>query len=219
MGWTKQTTSGGTTTPSTSILSGLKYTAIGDSITSTAYASIPYPNLIGTQTGAIITNKGVSGWRMMRIAGANNCILDLVNALTGTEDIVTLAGGYNDQNSFVLGTMTDRVDSTFYGAYHLACSTMLAKCPGKRIATFTLFPDGTKNSGNATETSLNQINQAIKDVSAYYSIPNLDLWNNGGLPVFLDYFKTNYTLNDGIHFNNAGHAIIARRIKAFLESL
>jgi hypothetical protein len=83
MGWTKQTTSGGTTTPSTSILSGLKYTAIGDSITSTAYASIPYPNLIGTQTGAIITNKGVSGWRMMRVAGASNCILDLVNALTG----------------------------------------------------------------------------------------------------------------------------------------
>lgn len=216
-GWTKIST--GTLSP----LNGKKLFMVGDSITSNAYASRPYPTLVGEKTGATVNNRGISGWRMQRMSGQSNSVLVLFEQqLTSDYDIITNATGVNDAITtadFAIGTMADRVDTTFYGAYHNACLTTISKCPGKKYANFTLFPNGHKGTGDQIEQNCLLINQAIKDVSGYYGIPVFDSWNNCGLPMQIQAIKTAYSTGDALHLNNAGHEIVASPFTAFLEGL
>jgi len=208
----------------TSNLVGKKWAFVGDS--TSGYTDVSFSDVIAAQTGCTRRNLSASGWRMMRISGLTNCLLDKLTQLDGTEDYITILAGYNDRgtdetNGFVAGTQfssgaTLNVDeSTFWGAYNKAMLTIFGRCPNARIGVMTILPNGTDRS---SQVSLD-VNAIIKACAAYFTVPVLDLYNEVQLPVQLAAINTAYTLNDRLHPNDAGHAIIARKIRPFLESL
>ena len=58
----------------------------------------------------------------------------------------------------------------------------------------------------------------ILETAKKFDIPVLDLYRNLGLdphdPACFDTYTT-----DGLHFNDAGHAVLAQLLKDFLDSL
>jgi lysophospholipase L1-like esterase len=60
--------------------------------------------------------------------------------------------------------------------------------------------------------------KAIREVCEYYSIPVLDLYKESGMACNVREYCDLYA-PDGLHPNDAGHAILAHKIKNFLERL
>ena len=60
--------------------------------------------------------------------------------------------------------------------------------------------------------------EIIKKTAAAFGIPALDLYENLGIDPTQPDQREQYTA-DGLHFNDAGHAVIAQRLKEFLEKL
>lgn len=58
----------------------------------------------------------------------------------------------------------------------------------------------------------------LKQSAASYSIPVLDLFATSGMQPRIEAHKQAY-IPDGLHANDAGHVIIARRLANFLNSL
>ena len=58
----------------------------------------------------------------------------------------------------------------------------------------------------------------IREVAEYYSLPVLDLYATSGLQPEIDEIRENY-IPDGLHPNDKGYAIIAHKLKRFLEAL
>jgi len=199
-------------------LIGKKWAYIGDS--TSGYCGSPFPTLISAQTGCTLRNLSLSGYHMME-TGDGKSILGKINELDGSEDYVTIMMGANDRAILVPGTMfsagtTLNTDtSTFYGAYNSAMLNIISKCPGSRLGIMTMLPHGTDRNASVSL----QINTIIKTVAAHFSVRVLDCYNETQLPCTLDAINTAYYQGDRLHPNDAGHAIIARKIKTFLESL
>lgn len=60
--------------------------------------------------------------------------------------------------------------------------------------------------------------EIMKKTAALYDIPVLDMYENLGIDPTNHEERDRYTF-DGLHFNDAGHHMIAERLKAFLEAL
>ena len=60
--------------------------------------------------------------------------------------------------------------------------------------------------------------EIIKEMGREFDIPVLDMYESLGIDPNIPSDNKNYTV-DGIHFNDAGHAIIASRIIDFLKKL
>jgi type III restriction enzyme len=58
----------------------------------------------------------------------------------------------------------------------------------------------------------------IKEVAEYYSLPVLDMWAVSGIQPRVPVIKQKYC-PDGLHPNDAGHALMAKRLEGFLRSL
>lgn len=108
--------------------SGMKYVALGDSIT---YGFIPrnyegypgqlnsYAKLTAEALEMTFENYGING-STMAYHSERNPMCMRYNDLPNDADVITVMGGTNDiRNGIVLGTMEDRDDSTFYGALHV----------------------------------------------------------------------------------------------------
>ena len=59
---------------------------------------------------------------------------------------------------------------------------------------------------------------AIKEICAYYAVPVLDLYRVSGMQPKVPVLMERY-MPDGIHPNDAGHAILANKLRAFLEHM
>lgn len=155
----------------------------------------PFPAQVSYNTGATVINEGISSASLMDGVTADGhtptpCawVLQYPN-LDNRYDIVGTMIGINDSyRNYVLGTFTDRVDTTFYGALHIYCAGMLAKYApkdGKKLF-FMLYPQYDAG-GNATNYNRFLLfRQAMKEVAEYYSIPILDLAHELGMSVFAD---------------------------------
>ena len=60
--------------------------------------------------------------------------------------------------------------------------------------------------------------EIIKKTAALFQIPVLDLYQELGIDPMREEDKLRYTA-DGLHFNDAGHHIIAKRLADFLQAL
>ena len=74
---------------------------------------------------------------------------------------------------------------------------------------------GCKPFGVAT---LKEYVQIIREVAEYYSLPVLDLFAVSGIQPAIKEVQE-YYLPDGLHPNDNGNAVIAARLKSFLETL
>lgn len=192
-----------------------KYTIafFGDSITAGGY-----PELIGSITGATVTNHGVGGATVASgIANAAH-IVEQIAAYSGNDDIICISGGYNDFcNEVPLGTLTTGYNAaldttTLIGALENIFRKLLTSHSEAQIFyVITHKIDGAENRQNEIGLTLTDYHDAIVSVMEKYSIPCYDAFADSGLitSTASDWgatIRSLYTTNaDGTHPNEAGY--------------
>ena len=217
-------------------LKGKKINFLGDSITEGACLN-DWKNVywmqVGKNTGATVRGYGIGGTRIApRLMperpgeeGFGQYFGSRVEKMDPDADIIVVFGGTNDfgHGDVPLGTIADRDNTTFYGALHVLYRQLWEKYPTATIVIMTPLHrigehDSLNEHGHPVIASLKGISQAIKDVAEYYSFPVLDLYEKRGIDPTKPEDKEKYTV-DGLHFNDAGHHILAARLQEFLEAL
>lgn len=207
-------------------LYGKKWALIGDSITEYNYrATVNYSMYIKNKVGSLtLYNYGQSGTGYF---DSHN----IANSITQTDmDFITVALGTNDfgKATLPLGAFLDTGTTTVSGCINTLLSSLITKFYNKKIYVFTPVPRlssyGLNGATNAQGYSLEQLSELIKQYCRHYSLPCLDLYHGSNLPVWTaggnTYYFTapNYPSPDGLHPNDAGHAVMAQKIQPFLES-
>ena len=216
-------------------LKGLKINFLGDSITEGHGVSSKdnaYWNVIGREYGAIVRGYGVGGTRLasQKTPSANpRHDLDFLMRAKEMEkdaDAVVVFGGTNDfgHGDAPLGTFSDRTQDTFYGACHTLFDYLINTYPEATIVVMTPLhrcnEDNLRGDGFKAEevAPLSKYVEIIKEVAAYYSLPLLDMWSMSGIQPRVPVIKQKYC-PDGLHPNDAGHVLMAKRLAGFLKTL
>lgn len=216
-------------------LKGTKINFLGDSITEGCGTSGPehtFCMVIEREYEAICQNYGIAGTRIARQhSPSDNPRFDIdfcsrVADMDADADIVVVFGGTNDfgHGDAPLGTMSDRTPDTFYGALHTLYTSLIEKYPESQIVVLTPLhrinennPRGEGNKPYDVGTLKNYV-EIIREVAEYYSLPILDLYKVSGLQPELPVIEQKY-VPYGLHPNDEGHKILARKISNFLQML
>ena len=220
-------------------LEGLKINFLGDSITEghgTSNENAIFHAILKKETGLKeVRNYGIGGTKFALQNGTNgvpedpyvdvNSFCERFDSMDDDADMVVVFGGTNDygHGTAPLGGFSDRTPETFYGACHFLFSGLIKKYLGKPIVIMTpLHRAGEeRNTGYQKTTpsgTLKEYVDIIREVAEYYSLPVLDLFATSGIQPALKEVCDAF-MPDGLHPNDAGHAIIAQKLKAFLLSL
>ena len=135
-------------------------------------------------------------------------------------DLVVVFGGTNDfgHGDAPIGTPDDRTEDTFWGACHLLCEKLIQRFPKSKLVYMSPLHRITEDEQNRHGKILNDYVEIIKIVTRKYSIPFLDMMQEGGLAPQVPIYQELY-MPDGLHPNDAGQGRIAERLKGFLQSL
>ena len=214
-------------------LEGLKANFLGDSITEGHGVSTHenvYHQVIARKYGlATARNYGISGTRLAKQttpSATASWDLDFCSRFADMDDdadFVVVFGGTNDfcHGDAPLGRMSDRTPDSFYGACHTLMRGLIEKYPGKPIVFMTplhrLCEERSPDFPHVEYALIDYVN-AIKEVAAYYSLPVIDLWAVSGIQPNVPIIMEKYC-PDGLHPNDAGHALMAERIAGALLAL
>lgn len=216
-------------------LKGTKINFLGDSITEGHGTSSPentFCMLIEREYEAICQNYGIGGTRIAKQhTPSDNPIFDndfcsRVADMDADADIVAVFGGTNDfgHGDAPMGSMSDRTPDTFYGALHTLYISLLEKYSESPIVVMTplhrLNEDNPRGDGNKPRDvgNLKTYVDVIREVAEYYSLPVLDLYKESGLQPKVPIINEKY-FADGLHPNDEGHKVIAKKIASFLQTL
>jgi len=197
---------------------------LGDSITEGAGAS-RYENCYVevlkkacSLSGA--RNYGIGGTRIARQRiPSENAKYDLdfcsrVAEMNPEADIVVVFGGTNDHGhgDAPLGSETDRTPDTFIGACHWLYAALKEKytCP-----VVILTPLHRAEENREDSIFLKDYVNLIKAIAPQYGLPVLDLYEESAI----NRATLSALTGDGLHPNDAGHAILAKEIGEFLRKL
>ena len=202
------------------ILKGKKLNYLGDSITYGG-AYTPFTTYLTNVYDCIARNYGIAGSTIQYDADRNPMSVRYADMDDDTE-IVACMGGTNDYwNNLPLGQMGDTTYNTYYGALDVLIRGMIAKYPTAFF--YMVTPPHGYNGGNfdgeakSNAGSMQDIANAVKEVSAKYGVPVLDVFNEGGLyPKIQEQYDAYYA--DGVHLNNAGQQKLAQMHYKFIES-
>lgn len=217
-------------------LKGKRILFLGDSITEGHGVSCPeniYWQVFGRNVGASVWADGIGGTRIapqrtperegMERAAAY--FGSRVDAMPAEADAVVVFGGTNDfgHGDAPLGRMSDREETSFYGAFHCLCQKLLAKYPNAEIVIMTPLhrggeEDPINNWGVRNVTNLRGYVEAIREVAEYYGLPVLDLYAVSGMNPAVPVIRELY-MPDWLHPSDLGHARIASRLEGFLKTL
>lgn len=213
-----------------------KIVFLGDSITEgVGVSSIDhvYWNLVGQRTGAQVYGYGIGGTRIApnHLAGYDdyidaNWFGTRVEQMDPEADVVVVFGGTNDfgHGDAPMGTMKDRTNDTFYGAYHMLMQQLIERYPHAQLIVMTpLHRIGEEmmpfnEAGVRRAGVLKDYVDAIRDIAEFYSVPVVDLFAQSGLQPRVKILRELY-MPDGLHPNDAGHRKIADRLMALLDRL
>ena len=216
-------------------INGKKINFLGDSITEgsgTSGKENTFCSLISKEYNAVCRNYGIGGTRIARqqhprpdVDWDNMDFCSRVEKMDTDADAVVVFGGTNDfgHGDAPLGKFSDRTPDTFYGALHTLYISLIEKYPGKPIIVLTplhrLNENSAKGDNKAEEAAvLKRYVDIIREVAEYYSLPVLDLWATSGLQPSVPIIKERF-MPDGLHPNNEGHIILARKICGFLKNI
>jgi len=194
--------------------STFKINCLGDSITygytpdSGTQMKAPFPAQIRSLLGAYnCRNYGISGSTLAVNSGNYDPMCTRYTDMDNDADIVILFGGTNDYGRAVytptLGTISDAVNTTVYGALNILAAGLIEKYPKAFIFFITPLRRADKTGDNDGGYSLEDVATAIKEVGHKYSIPVLDLYSNGGFHIDNSTFRGYYGGNDKLHPNQA----------------
>ena len=168
-------------------------------------------------------NRGVGGTTVTQVNSLNATHMSgdsRISTIPTDSDVILIFAGHNDWSyaSISMGDLkTDALSesTSFKSAFALMLKKIQARCPNAKIITMT--PVG----GRTEEASINQDKQfyvrdlcmtdfanAVKEVSAYYGIPCIDVNANSGINTLN---HTTY-IADLIHPNEVGGKLIANEV-------
>lgn len=211
-----------------------KIVFLGDSITEGWGVSDPanfYWNGLARKTGAQCFGYGIAGTRIapQRETSCNpmfdRYFASRVEEMIPDADVVVVFGGTNDygHGDAAFGTMDDRTEETFCGAFHCLLQKLIARYPKAQLVVMTplhrLNEETVYNEfGVRQVASLRNYVDAISEIAAYYAIPVLDLYRVSGLQPAVSSLQEQY-MPDGLHPNDAGHERMAQKLQGFLNTL
>ncbi len=158
------------------------------------------------------------------------CMCGRAYDLDRTADIIVVYGGVNDylHGDAPIGAPTHTAPNSFWGGVRFLMSFLKTEYPGKTVVFMTpahcCFEGGTDaepsrdNRKNNNALPLVEYVNIIKEAGKEYGIPVLDLYHTLPIDPNREEDKKAYTV-DGLHFNDAGHHILAQTLKRFLEEL
>lgn len=215
-------------------LRGATVNILGDSITCAVGASCEengFVAVLAREFGCKTNNYGISGSRIARQIVVTDEEYDRdfcmrVCEMDERADAVAVFGGTNDygHGEAPLGVPSDRDPSTFYGACHFMMSALLTRYPGKPVVIMTplhrLDEDNPLGDGRKPRSAapLSAYRDILLETAEYYALPVLDLYATSGI-------QPNHPVSrerlcpDGLHPSDEGHALIARRLGLFLQTL
>ena len=119
-----------------------------------------------------------------------------------------------------LGNATDTGTTTICGCINTTIDNLYTMLPTVQLGIITPTPWSGYNPANSGN-NMELYNNAIVEICKLRGIPCLDLYHCSALRPWDETFRTAaYSKDDtGVHPDETGHAIIAPRIKAFLETL
>lgn len=217
-------------------LKGKKIAFLGDSITEGVGVSSvekTYWKLIGQRTGAGVYGYGIGGTRIAknRLPGNNpyvdaNWFGSRVEKMIPDADIVVVFGGTNDfgHGDAPMGTMKDRTNDTFYGAYHLLMQQLINRYPYAQLVVMTPMHRCSEEDMPFNEAGIRRAGvlkdyvEAIRAVAEFYSVPVVDLFAESGIQPRMQIHKEMY-MPDGLHPNDDGHIKIADCLLRVLNRL
>lgn len=145
-------------------------------------------------------------------------------------DIIVVFGGINDylHGDAPVGTLGDETPETFCGAVRHLMQCLKKWYPGKPVVFVTpphcncwgtsdKEPSKNKRKGPDAMPVAGYIH-IIENCAKEFNIPVLNLFENLGIDPNNLEDKEKYTL-DGLHLNNAGHAVLAQKLAQFLKAL
>lgn len=219
-------------------LDGLTINFLGDSITEGVGASCAdtvYHAVLKKEAGLKeARNYGISGTRFAVQKGTPerpkddyvdvNSFCERFDKMDDA-DIVVVFGGTNDygHGDAPLGGFSDRTPDTFYGACHYLFSGLVKKYLAKPVVIMTpLHRCGEmKNTGSDKTDGIGTLKdyvRIIREVAEFYSLPVLDLYAQSYMQPEIEEIRETY-IPDGLHPNDNGNAVIAHKLKRFLEAL
>ena len=204
-------------------LQNLKINFLGDSITEGCCATnnFGYVDILAQEYGVNARNYGIGGTRIarQRVPSAeiqyDRDFCGRFREMDPDADMIFVFGGTNDHGhgDAPMGTDADRTPDTFLGALHFLFAGLQAAFPRAKIVVATPLHrmEEDREDGISLKDYVNQ----IRRVAAEYALPVLDLYETSALcPSALPALTT-----DGLHPNDAGHAILAEEIGEFLKTL
>ena len=181
-------------------------------------------------------NYGISGTRIAHqsvpsvIPRYDLCFCGRAYDLSRDADVIVVYGGVNDylHGNAPFGQFGDTTPATFCGGVWFLMNLLKTEFSDKTVVFMTPARlcysgmNGEKPSTNPNKQPdaqpLSGYIEIIKKTAATFGIPALDLYENLGIDPSQPDQREQYTA-DGLHFNDAGHAVIAQRLKEFLENL
>ncbi len=209
-------------------LEGKKVNFLGDSITQgvgVEKAENLYVNRLKEECRfAVVRNYGISGTRIAHQQGEDDTHRAYslrYQEMDDDADIVIVFGGTNDfgHGTAPLGKFEDETPDTFYGACHRLITGLLEKYPHADIVFVTPLHRGNEDQPSVgNQQPLNTYRKILLELCEYYAIPVLDLYKVSGIQPRCEMISERYC-PDGLHPNDAGHALIAKRLAGFLRAL
>lgn len=223
-------------------ITGFKVNFLGDSITEgvgvTDIANCRYDNRLAKLCKlSAVNNYGIGGTRLAhQIHPSEKPRHDLsfcgraYNMDTGA-DLVVVYGGVNDylHGDAPFGVLGDTTPATFCGGVYFLMHYLKEVYGNKPIIFMTparcfyrgeiddLMPS-THERKSGEGKPLQSYVDVILQTAEQFDIPVLDLYRNLDVDPHDPEDYNTYTI-DGLHFNDAGHTIIARRLQDFIDSL
>ncbi len=186
---------------------------------------------------ATANNYGIGGTRLAHQSQPSVsprqdlCFCGRAYLMDSSADMVVVYGGVNDylHGDAPFGQIGDTTPATFCGGVYYLMHYLREVYDNKPIVFMTparcyfnkeyddLYPSVHPDKKPDCKP-LRAYVDVIVETAKQFHIPVLDLYNNLGLDPHDPQIYYKYTV-DGLHFNDAGHEVIAQRLKAFLDCL
>lgn len=216
-------------------LNNKKIAFLGDSITEGVGVTDPanlYWNRIADAAGAKCYGYGIGGTRIapQRIPSSverwDKYFASRISDMIPDADVVVVFGGTNDfgHGDASFGDLQGKQENSFCHAFHKLLRDLIIRYPETQLVVMTplhrLGEDtlGMNELGVRRDHRLEDYVNAIISISGYYGIPVLDLYRTSGMQPAVPVLQERY-MPDGLHPNDAGHALIAGKLIGFLEAL
>lgn len=223
-------------------IKGLKLNFLGDSITF-GYGiennlDSKYDNRLKATCGFASHNVyAVNGSRMAHQTKPSEkpyydlCFCGRAYTMDTSADMVVVYGGVNDfiHGDAPFGEVGDTTPTTYCGGVYFLMNYLKETYKDKPIVFMTpahMFLrhevsdriPSTHAAKRVEGRPLVEYVDAMLEIAKIFGIPTLDLYRNLGIDPHNEDEFVKYTL-DGLHFNENGHAVIAQKLKEFIEAI